>query len=107
MHRTGYHAKMVLNRAGGEQIMIHDAAFSFSEQLKYAVPEDHSAPDVLVNAGDSIDTVCSFNNDTDATIMFGQNTENEMCFFFTIAWPMGQLINGSVSPDGGSTASCM
>jgi hypothetical protein len=26
---------------------------------------------------------------------FGPSTDDEMCFNFVIAWPIGQLINGS------------
>ena len=101
MHKTGVHAKMVINRANGETVVVHDAAFDFNDQRKYDVP------DVLVNAGDTITTTCTFENDTNSLITFGQNTEDEMCFFFTTAWPIGQLVNGSRSPDGGSTHSCM
>jgi hypothetical protein len=107
MHRTGTHAKMVLNRAGGQPVVLHDAAFSFENQQKYSLPEDGSATDILVNAGDTITSTCTFTNDTNGVVTFGQNTENEMCFFFTIAWPVGQLVNGSRSPDGGSTHSCL
>ena len=107
MHRTGMHAKMVLNRMGGTPMVLHDAAFSFDDQQKYSLPEDGSAVDVQVKAGDTITTTCTYSNDTNSLITFGTNTENEMCFFFTIAWPIGQLVNGSRSPDGGSTHSCL
>jgi hypothetical protein len=29
-----------------------------------------------------------------------------MCFFYVIAWPMGQLVNGSRGPEGDPNA-CM
>ena len=107
MHRTGVHAKMVLNRASGETVVLHDAPFDFDNQNKYMLPEDGSAPDVEVRTGDTITSTCMFSNETSSAVRFGQNTENEMCFFFTIAWPIGQLVNGSRSPDGGSPHSCM
>jgi hypothetical protein len=106
MHKTGMHASAILKRANGEMVTIHDAAFSFDSQNKYILPEDGSAADILVNKGDSITTTCTFKNETNAAIRFGQNTENEMCFFYVIAWPMGQLVNGSRGPEGDPNA-CM
>lgn len=107
MHRTGAHAKMVLNRKGGPAEVLHDLPFSFDDQRKYPLPENGKAVDVVLNAGDTITSTCTFMNDTDGLITFGQATENEMCFFFTVAWPIGQLVNGSRAPDGGSTHACM
>ena len=104
MHKTGVHAKAVLKRAAGEQIVLHDAAFSFDDQRKYILPEDGSAADVLVNAGDTITTTCTWMNPSDRPLRFGQFTEDEMCFFYVIAWPMGQLVNGSRGPEGDPNA---
>ena len=104
MHKTGVHAKALLKRAGGEQVVLHDAPFSFDDQRKYILPEDGSAPEILVHAGDSITTTCTFMNPNDRALRFGQFTEDEMCFFYVIAWPMGQLVNGSRGPEGDPNA---
>ncbi|MEY4508481.1 MAG: hypothetical protein RLZZ450_603 [Pseudomonadota bacterium] len=104
MHKTGVHAKVVLKRANGKEEILHDRPFSFDEQSKYILPEDGSAADVLVNAGDEIITTCSFKNDQTRAIRFGTTTEDEMCFFYVIAWPMGQLVNGSRGPEGDPNA---
>jgi hypothetical protein len=104
MHKTGVHAKAVLKRASGEQVVLHDAPFSFDDQRKYILPEDGSAADVLVNAGDAITTTCTWMNPGDTPLRFGQFTEDEMCFFYVIAWPMNQLVNGSRGPEGDPNA---
>ncbi len=98
MHKTGVHARAILNRAnGGPSETLIDDAFSFNDQRGFTLPRDGSAPDIEMNAGDSIAVTCSYDNTTNATITFGSNTENEMCFFYAMAWPRGQLRNGSVS----------
>jgi hypothetical protein len=97
MHKTGVHSSAILNRAnGGAPVTLIDDPFSFMEQTGYKEPRDGSAPDVLINAGDSIDVTCSFENKTNQTKVFGSNTEDEMCFFYAMAWPRGQLRNGSL-----------
>ncbi|MDB4989124.1 MAG: hypothetical protein JWN04_4302, partial [Myxococcaceae bacterium] len=98
MHKTGVRARATLNRAsGGAAVMLIDDPFSFAEQNAYHQPRDNSAPDVQIEAGDTIDVTCSYENATGATKRFGSNTEDEMCFFYALAWPRGQLSNGSLS----------
>jgi hypothetical protein len=111
MHKTGVHSKAVLNRAGGgAPLTLIDAPFSFLEQAGYKQPLDGSAPDVLINAGDTIDVTCSFDNTTNKAKTFGSNTEDEMCFFYAMAWPRGQLRNGatfSVVPGAEPEVNCI
>jgi Copper type II ascorbate-dependent monooxygenase, C-terminal domain/Copper type II ascorbate-dependent monooxygenase, N-terminal domain len=96
MHKTGVHSKAILKRAnGGPALTLIDDAFSFLEQAGYKQPRDGSAADVLINAGDTIDVQCTFDNQTGTPKRFGSNTEDEMCFFYAMAWPRGQLQNGS------------
>ncbi|HKO93478.1 MAG TPA: hypothetical protein VJU61_20130, partial [Polyangiaceae bacterium] len=96
MHKTGVHARAILNRAnGGAPLTLIDDPFDFMEQSGFKEPRDGSAPDVLINAGDSIDVTCTFDNKTNQAKTFGSNTEDEMCFFYAMAWPRGQLRNGS------------
>ena len=40
-----------------------------------------------LHGGDVIKTRCAWNNTTDQTVQFGENTENEMCFSFTMYYP--------------------
>jgi hypothetical protein len=104
MHRTGVHAKLTLKRGSGPEMIVHDAPFSFDDQRKYILPEDGSAADLQVMPGDSLTATCSFKNDRNTPVTFGQNTEDEMCFFYVIAWPMGQLVNGTRGPEGDPNA---
>jgi hypothetical protein len=97
MHKTGVHAKAVLKRADGTEINLMDGPFDFAYQRAMSVPTDGSIKDLVINKGDTITTTCGFENDTDAAISFGENTSNEMCFFFTTAWPRGGLSNGQYS----------
>jgi hypothetical protein len=110
MHRTGVHSTAVVKRAdGGPSVTLIDDPFSFMEQAGYKEPRDGSAPDVLINAGDTIDVSCSYDN-PDAAKRFGSNTEDEMCFFYAMAWPRGQLRNGaffSIVPGAEPEVNCI
>ncbi|MEY4576926.1 MAG: hypothetical protein RL701_1629 [Pseudomonadota bacterium] len=109
MHQTGVHAKVMLNHADGTSQSLIDAPFAFADQKVIKMPQDGSADDILINAGDSIATTCTYDNQTNSTITFGENTGNEMCFFFTLAWPRGQLMNGSftIVPGAERSVNCL
>ena len=64
----------------------HYKDFNFEEQTTYAL-----MPPIVVESGDKVITTCTFDNDTDQTITFGENTGNEMCFNFAIVEPMDGL----------------
>jgi hypothetical protein len=85
-HRTAHHMKFTVQKANGQVISMHDESFNFEEQTTYPLN-----PPVIVEAGDRIITTCTFTNDTDRTITFGENTGNEMCFNFALYEPMGGL----------------
>lgn len=85
-HRTAHHMKFTVQKANGEVITMHDESFNFEEQTTYPLN-----PPVIVESGDRIITTCTFTNDTDRTITFGENTGNEMCFNFALYEPMGGL----------------
>lgn len=58
----------------------------------------------MLNEGDTMTTVCTYNQPA----TFGQTTENEMCYFFSPAWPAGALRNGNFLATGIHGAnSCM
>jgi hypothetical protein len=92
MHKLGVHAKLEYKPASGQSMVLQDAAFDFNNQLAYTL-----SPDLVVSSGDTFTTSCTYNNTTDATVMFGQNTENEMCFNFIMYWPKG----GFTCPEAG------
>jgi hypothetical protein len=85
-HKNAHHMKFTVEKASGETIVMHDMDFNFEEQTTYQMD-----PPVVIEAGDRIITTCTYSNDTDRTITFGENTGNEMCFNFALYEPMGGL----------------
>jgi hypothetical protein len=85
-HKNAHHMKFTVEKKGGMSIVMYDAAFDFSEQTTYALN-----PPVVVEDGDRIITTCTYSNETDQTITFGENTGNEMCFNFAMYEPMNGL----------------
>lgn len=84
MHRLGTYSAL-RHTAGGVMTTLHEGAFDFEDQQIYPLG------DVVVNNGDSLTTECTYDNTTDSTVRFGQNTSDEMCFNFTVYYPMGAL----------------
>jgi hypothetical protein len=80
MHKKGSHMKVVVNRAGGMPEVIHDKPFSFDDQRYYV-------ENTILMQGDTLTTTCTYS----APSTFGQSTNNEMCYFFSLAWPAGNL----------------
>jgi hypothetical protein len=99
MHKLGVHMKSVVTRAAGGTDMMYDGDFSFDYQKLYDTP-------LLLQAGDSVTTTCSYQNTTTATVMFGQSTTQEMCFNFTYAWPAHGLDNPGGAL-GGASNTCL
>jgi hypothetical protein len=89
MHKLGTHAKLVLTQDGKDTV-LRDAPFSFDDQRSY--PFD---PPIVVKTGDKLTITCSFTNDSNQAISFGENTENEMCFNFMQVYPRGGFSCGS------------
>jgi hypothetical protein len=80
MHLKGRHMKATINRANGEQEVLHDGDFDFNYQRAYR-------KDVTLMPGDTITTVCDYSEPTS----FGEDTTAEMCYLFTTAYPKGAL----------------
>lgn len=58
--------------------------FSFDAQAWK--PIDH-----VLKSGEVVQTQCTYNNTTGFPVKFGENTENEMCFSFTMYYPKKPL----------------
>jgi Copper type II ascorbate-dependent monooxygenase, C-terminal domain len=80
MHTKGRHMKSTINRANGEQEILHDGDFDFNYQRAYR-------KDVTLLPGDTITTVCDYAE----PMAFGESTTEEMCYLFTTAYPKGAL----------------
>jgi hypothetical protein len=74
----------------GKDTMLHDAPFSFEDQRAYSM-----APALVVKSGDKFTITCSYNNTSDRTVTFGENTEDEMCFNFILVYPRGGFSCGA------------
>jgi hypothetical protein len=98
MHKLGTHMTSIVNRAAGGQDTLWDGDFSFNFQVLHDTP-------LMLMPGDTIATTCTYQNTTDDTVMFGQSTQQEMCFNFAYAWPAHALDNaGQV---GGAENTCL
>ena len=84
MHARGAQLDTIIQRANGERTPLVDVAFDFNNQLAYDT-------DAVIHPGDTLLTTCHFVNQTDQTIIAGENTDNEMCINFVTAWPAGSL----------------
>jgi mono/diheme cytochrome c family protein len=80
MHLKGIHMKGTINRANGTKEVIHDEPFDFNYQRSYPV-------DVWMMPGDTLTTVCDYSEPK----VFGQPTDQEMCYLFSMAYPKGAL----------------
>jgi mono/diheme cytochrome c family protein len=88
-HRLAHHMKFTVQKASGESIVMLDADFNYEEQGSYELKMP-----VSLASGDKVITTCMFTNDTNSTVTFGENTEDEMCFNFAVYYPMGALSCG-------------
>jgi hypothetical protein len=85
-HRMAKHMKFTVERSSGEKIVMHDQSFNFEEQGQFDLEEP-----ITLNKGDKLITTCTYENDTDQTVTFGEDTGNEMCFNFALYYPQGAL----------------
>ncbi len=87
MHQLGTRMKSFIIRADDTRETLVDKPFSFESQVSYWTP-------ATIMPGDRIRTVCTYNNTTGGLVTFGSGTDDEMCYNFVMAWPIGALTNG-------------
>jgi hypothetical protein len=85
MHKQGKHMKATITRADGKKESLHDMPFDFDYQRQYMKT-------VKINPGDAITTECSFSK----PMAFGESTDAEMCYMFTLAYPKNALSDGGL-----------
>lgn len=88
MHELGRGMKTVLDRGGGVVETVIDKPFNFESQLMY-----FNDSEIVVQAGDTLQTTCTFDNPGSTQVGFGEGTGDEMCFNFVLAYPIDQLGN--------------
>lgn len=83
MHQLGREFATTIQR-GAEQLTLVDVpSFTFDNQISY--PHD---PPIEIRAGDTLTTTCTYDNPDGGPVGFGENTEDEMCFNFVLAYPI-------------------
>lgn len=85
MHEVGSAIKTELLREGtGEPEMLANVPnWNFENQIYYP-----HTPTVTINPGDILRTTCTFDNQTGQRVTFGEGTGDEMCFDFSIVYPI-------------------
>lgn len=74
-------------------LTLLDDSFARKEQKAYRMPPDDSGPDFVIERGDTLQTTCAFDKQTDRVIMSRPNGEQEICVMVVWAWPAGVLHN--------------
>jgi hypothetical protein len=87
MHKLGRRATMTILRADGSTEMMHDASFEFENQAFYS-------KSLVLKPGDRVTTRCDYMNTTSSVVTLGEKTSNEMCYMFTLAYPVGSMNTG-------------
>jgi len=90
MHRIGKRMMTQVKHTNGMIETIFDKPFSFGN-------ETHYYQDYELKAGEQLITSCSFNNDNDFGVPFGESSDTEMCYQFTFAYPAHAISNGAAS----------
>ena len=84
MHLKGTHMTVEITRKEGKKELLHDAPFDFQSQHSYDVR-------TTIMPGDHILTTCTYSEPA----RFGEGTNDEMCYAFTLYYPKLSLTNGN------------
>jgi hypothetical protein len=81
---TGVEVGVGAGSAGPFNVVYNHAApnFSWSDPAT-----DEQNPDFAVPVGGGFDFTCTWNNQTDNDVSFGESANDEMCFFWAYYWP--------------------
>ncbi len=90
MHRIGKRMQTSVRHMDGTLESIFDKPFSFGNETHYYV-------DYELKAGETLETSCTFMNDTTRGVPFGESSDTEMCYQFTFAYPAHAISNGAFS----------
>ncbi len=86
MHKLGTRTTFELTRAG-QTVTLLDKPFQFEDQRSYDTP-------YRIEAGDKLRVSCRYHNDAGQVVYHGPASEDEMCYNFVLAYPMGALSHG-------------
>ena len=82
MHQKGVHMRATAT-VRGEKVELFDGPYDFTHQLVYPIEE------VRVKQGTAVEIECTYENDTDQPIAWGDSTLAEMCFMGLSLYPAG------------------
>jgi hypothetical protein len=78
MHGLGSSYELSVSHADGSESCVVRGDYSFDNQITFLLEES-----IAVNAGDSIDYHCQWDNSSGTEdVYYGERTDEEMCFFF-------------------------
>jgi hypothetical protein len=81
MHQLGVHMRVVAHSSVAGDTMLFDGPYAFDSQQRY--PVDF----VEMKAGDVVRVECTYQNDTDHAVAWGQSSLDEMCFASITRFP--------------------
>lgn len=82
MHQLGREFTSVIEKADGTTLTLADVPnYDFEYQVTYP------NPNYTLDVGDTVRTSCTWENSTQTTANFGENTTDEMCFNFVAYYP--------------------
>jgi hypothetical protein len=95
MHQTAVHQKWTYTPTGGAEITMLDDDYMFTEQKNYPIAE------TVIPQGSTIRTTCTYVNNTGHTLMFGESSNDEMCFTGMYRYPAGGSLFSCALGGGG------
>jgi hypothetical protein len=81
MHQLGVHMRVVARSSVAGDTVLFDGPYAFDSQQRY--PVDF----VEMKAGDVVSVECTYQNDTDHAVAWGQSSLDEMCFASITRFP--------------------
>jgi Copper type II ascorbate-dependent monooxygenase, C-terminal domain len=90
MQRLGTRMETDVQHVNGTSETLFDEPFNFGDERHYFKSYD-------LQPGETLTTSCMFNNTTDNGVPYGTSSEDEMCYQFVFAYPVGALTNGAAS----------
>jgi hypothetical protein len=80
MHQLGTHMKVTAKTREGD-VVLHDEPYDFDEQQIALIDP------VTLDAGDTVEVECSYDNTTGRDVGWGESTRDEMCFAGLVRYP--------------------
>jgi hypothetical protein len=83
MHQIGVHLKAVADSSVVGETVLFDGPYRFDEQVVHPLEE------IPMKKGDVVRVECTYDNDTDRDVPFGDSSLDEMCFAGLSRYPEG------------------